>query len=64
MVAKPLALPGNDGTRLHECQGGFPARLEAGEPHPEEAIAQTEPRAMDRLLVDGSLMPQGQVFQA
>jgi hypothetical protein len=46
-------LPGDHRAGLHECQGGFPARPEAGEPHSEEAIAQAEPRAMERLLVDG-----------
>ncbi len=64
VVAEALALPGNDGPGLDECQGIAPAGPEPRQPRPEETIGRVKSRAPDSLLVDGQLMPQCQMFQA
>jgi hypothetical protein len=63
VVAKTLALPGNDGTRLHECQSALPARPKQRQPHPEQTIGWTEAWTMHCVLIDRELMPQREVFQ-
>ena len=64
VVTKALLLPGDHCAGLDECQGIAPARPEPRQPRPEQAIGRTKARAINGLLVDRQLMPQGQVFQA
>lgn len=52
VVAKALALPGDDGTGLNERQGVLPGRPEPREPPPEQTIAWAKSRAMDCLFID------------
>jgi len=44
--------------------GDAPTRPEPSQPRPEHPIGRPETRAINGLLVDRQLMPQGQVFQA
>jgi hypothetical protein len=55
VVAKSLALPGDDGTRLDERQSSLPTGPETGQPDPEQAIGPMEARAMDGLFVNRQL---------
>jgi hypothetical protein len=60
MVAKPLALPGDDRARLHENESVLPTRPRLREPDPEQAIGRLEPWAPPTVVKDGELMPQGE----
>ena len=50
VVAKALALPGDHGTRLHECQGALPPRPQTRQPRPEQTIGRPELRTMQRFV--------------
>jgi hypothetical protein len=56
MVAKSLLLPGDHRAWLDKREGSSPARPQAGQPRPEEAIGRAESRAVDGLLIDRDLM--------
>jgi len=58
-----LTLPGNNRAGLDKCERVLPPGPEPREPDPEETISRVEPRARHRLLVDGHLMPECEVFQ-
>ena len=62
IVSKALLLPGDDRTGLNELQNLLPARPQAREPDPEQAIAWPKPRSGDALLLNGNLMSQGDEF--
>jgi hypothetical protein len=58
VVAKPAALPGDDGARLNEDQGIPPASPGLGQPRPEEAIGDLGAGPGRAPLVDGELVAQ------
>jgi len=58
MVAKPLALPGDDGARLDEDERVLPARPGFREPGPERAVGWLRLRASPTVVKDRELMPQ------
>jgi len=58
VIAEPPALPGDDGSRLHDHEGLPPPGPEAGEPGPEEAVGGPESRPPHRSLADGQLMAE------
>src|SRR5215471_1846393 len=64
VIPEPFLLPGNDGARLHERQGLLPARPQARQPAPEEAISWPKLGTRNGVLIDSQLMPQGHVFEA
>ena len=63
MIAKPSALPGEDGSRLDDHEGLSPPGPEPGEPGPEEAVSGPESRSPHRSLADGELVPEGEDFE-
>ena len=61
-AAKPIAMPADDGVRLHDNQRRAPVSPTSRESHPKESIAC--PQAASRRSVEGrQLLPQRQVFQ-
>ena len=57
-----LAVPPDDGFRLHDDECRLPVRPKLGKPHPEDPIAWTQLRAFDRLLEHRHLLSQCQVL--
>jgi hypothetical protein len=47
---------------LDDGQRGSPVGPEPGKPAPEDSVARPQPRTIDGVLVDGNLLPQGQVL--
>ena len=61
-AAEPIAMPSDDGVRLHDDQGGAPVPPTSRESQPKESVAC--PEAASRRSVEGrQLLPQRQVFQ-
>jgi hypothetical protein len=60
MVAKPLALPGDDCARLHEDEDVLPTRARSRWPYPEQAVGWLEPWAPPTVAKHCELMPQGE----
>ena len=63
MVAKPLALPGDDGVRLDEQHVLPPAGPHSGKAGPEDAVGWRDAGPPAGPLVDGELMAQGKYFE-
>ena len=63
--AKAFTMPGDNGFRLDDHQGGLPVAPHASQPHPEDSISgrQFQP-FWSRPTQDGELLPQGEVFQS
>ena len=61
-AAKPVAMPADDGVRLHDNQRRAPVPPTSRENHPKESVAC--PQATSRRSVEGrQLLPQRQVFE-
>ena len=56
-------MPTDDGVRLHEHERRTPVGPRSREQGPEPPIANAEPRPRTAPLVDGELLPQGEVFE-
>jgi hypothetical protein len=63
VIAKALALPGEDRAGLDKSECLLPTHPEAREAGPEQTIRRLEPRSVNCPLIDGHLMPQGHVLQ-
>jgi hypothetical protein len=60
-AAKPVAMPADDGIRLHDNQSGAPVPPTSREGNPKESVACSE--AASRRSMEGcQLVPQRQVF--
>jgi hypothetical protein len=57
-----MAVPADDGLRLHQDENRVPVGPDPGEPDPEDAVTGTEPRPLRRALEDGELVAKGEVF--
>ena len=55
-------MPLDDRFGLDDGQGGSPVGPESGEPDPEDPVAGPQLGAFDGVLVDGNLLPQGEVL--
>jgi hypothetical protein len=62
VISESFLLPGNDGSRLDDCQSPLPAEPQPGEPHPEPAITWAQMWPRDRLFVDHALVAQSDDF--
>ena len=62
-VAKPVALPGDDGVRFDEEQVCAPAGPHSGQIGPEDAVSRCDVGPPAGPLVDGELMAQGEHFE-
>ena len=61
-AAKPVAMPADDGGRLHDHQRLAPVLPTSGEDHPKESVAC--PEAASRRSMEGrQLLPQREVLQ-
>jgi hypothetical protein len=56
-------MPPEDGLGLNDNQARPPASPQTGKPHPEDPISPMEPRALHRVLEDGYLLAERQVFR-
>src|SRR5262249_27574858 len=61
-AAQPVAMPADDGVRLHDNQRSAPVPPKSREGHPEESVARLE-AASRRSVVRRQLLPQREVFQ-
>jgi hypothetical protein len=57
-----LPVPADDRLRLGDGQPGAPGAEAAAQRHPEQAVAQAEPRPRRRALEQGQLLAQGEVL--
>ena len=63
--AKAFTMPGDNGFRLDDHQGGFPVAPHASQPDPEDPVGWRQLQAFwSRPTQDGELLPQGEVFQS
>jgi hypothetical protein len=61
-AAQPIAMPADDGVRLHDHQRRAPVVPTSREDHPKESVAC--PETASRRSVEGrQLLPQREVFQ-
>ena len=63
MAAKAAALPAQHGRWSDDDEGLPPGGPHPGQPDPQEAIAPSKSRPIRRSLVDGQLLPQGEVLE-
>jgi hypothetical protein len=63
VAAKAAALPAQHGRRSDDDEGLSPGGPHLGQPGPQEAIAPSKSRPIRRSLVDGQLLPQGEVLE-
>jgi hypothetical protein len=63
VATKAAALPAQDGRRSDDDEGLPPGGPHFGQPDPEEAIAPSKSQPIRRSLVDGQLLPQGEVLE-
>jgi hypothetical protein len=63
VAAKAAALPAQHGRRSDDDEGLPPGGPHPGQPDPQEAIALSKSRPIRRSLIDGQLLPQGEVFE-
>ena len=63
MVAKPGALPGDDGVWFDECQVLAPAGPDSGQEAPEDPVSRRDAGLPTSPLVDRDLMAQGEHFE-
>jgi len=64
-TSESLTMPGDNGFRLDDHQGGFPVAPHATQPDPEDPVGGRQPQASwSRPTQDGELLPQGEVFQS
>ena len=63
--AKAFTMPGDNGFRLDDHQGGFPVAPHASQPDPEDPVGWRQLQAFwSRPPQDGELLSQGEVFQS
>ena len=60
---EPLAVPPDHRFRLNNDEGTTPVLPDAGEDHPEEAIAFLQADPGPRALQDMELVPQGEILE-
>src|SRR5258708_20017273 len=63
VVAETSPLPAQDGVRGDDYQSLPPASPQPGQRDPKEPVAPAQPRPVRRSLVDGQLLPQGEVLE-
>jgi len=63
VAAKAAALPAQHGRRSDDDEGLPPGGPQPGQPDPQDAIAPSKSRPIRRSLVDGQLLPQGEVLE-
>ena len=63
MAAKAAALPAQHGRRSEDDERLPPGGPHLGQPGPQEAIAPSKSRPIRGSLVDGQLLPQGEVLE-
>jgi hypothetical protein len=63
VAAKATSLPAQHGVRSHDDEGLPPGGPHFGQPDPKEPIAPVKLRPVRRPLVDGQLLPQGEVLE-
>ncbi len=63
VLAEAAALPAQDGVGLYDDHNLPPAGADPGQADPEETIHRAQPRSGHRSLVDGKLVPQGQILE-
>src|SRR5881296_1068956 len=62
VAAKAASLPAQHSGGSHDDEGLLPGGPDSGQPDPKEPIAPLKLRPVRRALVDGQLLPQGEVF--
>jgi len=63
VAAKAAALPAQHGRGSDDDEGLPPGGPHLGQPDPQEAIVPSKSRPIRRSLVDGQLLPQGEVLE-
>jgi len=63
VAAKAASLPAQHSGGSHDDEGLPPGGPHSGQPDPKEPIAPLKPRPVHRPLVDGQLLPQGEVLE-
>jgi len=63
VTAKAVSLPAQHGGGSHDDEGLPPSGPHSGQPDPKEPIALLKLRPVRRPLVDGQLLPQGEVLE-
>ncbi len=63
VLAETSPLPAQDGVRGDDYQSLPPASPQPGQRDPKEPVAPAQPRPVRRSLVDGQLLPQGEVLE-
>jgi hypothetical protein len=63
VISKPFLLSGDNGAGLDQLKSLLPASPKSQEQAPKQAIRGLELGALDAVLVDGQLMPQGENFE-
>ena len=63
MAAKAAALPAQHGRGSDDDEGLLPGGPHPGQPDPQEAVAPSKSQPLRRSLVDGQLLPQGEVLE-
>jgi hypothetical protein len=62
-AAKPVAMPPDDGVRLHDDQCPAPVSPASRESNPKESVARPEAGSLRRAVEGRQLLPQREVFQ-
>ena len=63
VAAKTAALPAQHGRGSDDDEGLPPGGPHPGQPDPQEAVAPSQSQPIRRSLVDGQLLPQGEVLE-
>ena len=63
VAAKAASLPAQHSGGSHDDEGLLPGGPDSGQPDPKEPIALLKLRPVRRPLVDGQLLPQGEVLE-
>ena len=63
VTAKAVSLPAQHGGGSNDDEGLPPSGPHSGQPDPKEPIAPLKLRPVRRPLVDGQLLPQGEVLE-
>src|SRR6266478_9893891 len=61
--AKALPVPANHGLRLNDMERFAPPCPPLREPHPEDAVEETDPRSLGAAAEEGALLSQRQVLK-
>ena len=56
-------MPAEDSLWLDDCQGRAPLAPNLGKPNPEEAITGAQFRPRMAALINGQLLPEGEILQ-